>query len=206
MEYRLSALASESIRLEIVWDGNWLRFKGTFFVLSLYRIGTVFLPWLIKKILRDVILVSMVIKKYGFRIQHCRCPDKETLVGKSTSGRLIKCTLYGNMRIQKTEVCHLRDRSTGMTLTLESWCMTSTVPVPKRITGMASVLCDLRMICWLFCLVEVRSSQKLGVVKNLEPGVILAERKSCLFSPDRDKIWWLFRENTFPQRNKAPDV
>lgn len=64
--------------------------------------------------------MSMVIKKYGFRIQHCRCPDKETLVGKSTSGRLIKCTLYGNMRIQKTEVCHLRDRSTGLTLTLES--------------------------------------------------------------------------------------
>ena len=49
-----------------------------------------------------------------------------------------------------------------MTLTLESECMTSTVPVPKRIIGMASVLCDLRMICWLFCLVEVRSSQKWG--------------------------------------------
>lgn len=62
--------------------------------------------------------------------------------------------------------------------------MTSTVPAPKRITGMASVLYDLRMICWLFCLAEVRSG--VGVVKNPEPGVILAERKSCLFSPDRD--------------------
>lgn len=42
-----------------------------------------------------------------------------------------------------------------------------------------------------FCLAEVRGSQKwgVGVVKNLEPGVILAERKSCLFSPDRYKIW-----------------
>ena len=29
---------------------------------------------------------------------------------------------------------------------------------------MASVLCDLRMIYWLFCLVEVRSSQKWGPV------------------------------------------
>ena len=48
---------------------------------------------------------------------------------------------------------------------------------------MASVLYDLRMIRWLFCLAEVRS----GVVKNLELGVILAERKSYLFSPVRDK-------------------
>lgn len=73
---------------------------------------------------------------------------------------------------------------------------------------MASVLYDLRMICWLFCLAEVRGSQKwgAGVVKNLEPGVILAERKSYLFSPVRDKIWRLFRENTLLQRNKAPDV
>lgn len=73
---------------------------------------------------------------------------------------------------------------------------------------MASVLYDLRMIRWLFCLAEVRSSQKwgVGVVKNLEPGVILAERKSYLFSPVRDKIWWLFRENTLPRRKKAPDV
>lgn len=41
-----------------------------------------------------------------------------------------------------------------------------------------------------FCLAEVRGSQKwgVGVVKNLEPGVILAERKGCLFSPVRDKI------------------
>lgn len=41
-----------------------------------------------------------------------------------------------------------------------------------------------------FCLVEVRGSQKwgVGVVKNLEPEVILAERKSYLFSPVRDKI------------------
>lgn len=41
-----------------------------------------------------------------------------------------------------------------------------------------------------FCLAEVRGSQKwgVGVVKNLEPGVILAEGKSYLFSPVRDKI------------------
>lgn len=32
----------------------------------------------------------------------------------------------------------------------------------KRITGMASVLYDLRMIRWLFCLAEVRGSQKWG--------------------------------------------
>ena len=51
---------------------------------------------------------------------------------------------------------------------------------------MASVLYDLRMVCWLFCLAEVRSG--VGVVKNLESGVILAERKSYLFSPVRDKI------------------
>lgn len=59
-----------------------------------------------------------------------------------------------------------------------------------------------------FCLAEVRGSQKwgVGVVENLEPGVILAEGKSYLFSPVRDKIWWLFRENTLPQRKKAPDV
>lgn len=55
----------------------------------------------------------------------------------------------------------------------------------------------------------------VGVVKNLEPGVILAERKSCLFSPVRDKrdhpnncvrlrtglfissdCLWLFRKHT----------
>lgn len=41
-----------------------------------------------------------------------------------------------------------------------------------------------------FCLAEVRGSQKwgVGVVKNLEPGVILAEGKSYLFSQVRDKI------------------
>lgn len=50
---------------------------------------------------------------------------------------------------------------------------------------MASVLYDLRMICWLYCLTEVRSG--VGVVKNLELGVILAEGKSYLFSPVRDK-------------------
>ena len=57
-----------------------------------------------------------------------------------------------------------------------------------------------------FCLAEVRGSQKwgVGVVKNLEPGVILAEGKSYLFSPVRDKIWWLFRENTLPQRKRNP--
>lgn len=72
---------------------------------------------------------------------------------------------------------------------------------------MASVLYDLRMICWLFVWRKsevVRSG--VGVVKNLELGVILAERKSYLFSPVRDKIWRLFRENTLLQRNKAPDV
>lgn len=72
---------------------------------------------------------------------------------------------------------------------------------------MASVLYDLHMICWLFVWRKseaVRSG--VGVVKNLEPGVILVERKSYLFSPVRDKIWWLFRENTLPQRKKAPDV
>lgn len=54
---------------------------------------------------------------------------------------------------------------------------------------MASVLYDLRMICWLFVWRKsevVRSG--VGVVKNLEPGVILAERKSCLFSPVRGKL------------------
>lgn len=52
---------------------------------------------------------------------------------------------------------------------------------------MASVLYDLHMICWLFVWRKseaVRSG--VGVVKNLEPGVILAERKSYLFSPVRD--------------------
>lgn len=59
-----------------------------------------------------------------------------------------------------------------------------------------------------FCLAEVRGSQKwgVGVVKNLEPGVILAEGKSYLFSPVRDKIWWLFRENTLPQRKRHPTL
>lgn len=56
---------------------------------------------------------------------------------------------------------------------------------------MASVLYDLHMIRWLFCLAGVRGGQKwgggAGVVKNLEPGVILAEGKSYLFSPVRDK-------------------
>lgn len=72
---------------------------------------------------------------------------------------------------------------------------------------MASVLYDLRMICWLFVWRKseaVRSG--VGVVKNLEPGVILAERKSYLFSPVRDKIWWLFRENTLPQRKRHPTL
>lgn len=74
---------------------------------------------------------------------------------------------------------------------------------------MVSVLYDLRMVCWLFVWWKsevVRSGGGAGVVKNLEPGVILAEGKSYLFSPVRDKIWWLFRENTLPQRKKAPDV
>ena len=72
---------------------------------------------------------------------------------------------------------------------------------------MASVLYDLRMICWLFVWWKseaVRSG--VVVVKNLEPGVIPAEGKSYLFSPVQDKIWWLFRENTLPQRKKAPEV
>ena len=54
---------------------------------------------------------------------------------------------------------------------------------------MASILYDLRMICWLFVWQKseaVRSG--VVVVKNLELGVILAERKSYLFSPVRDKI------------------
>ena len=54
---------------------------------------------------------------------------------------------------------------------------------------MASVLYDLRMICWLFVWRKsevVRSG--VGVVKNLEPEVILAEGKSYLFSPVRGKI------------------
>lgn len=53
---------------------------------------------------------------------------------------------------------------------------------------MASVLYDFRMIRWLFVWQKsevVRSG--VGVVKNLEPGVILAEGKSYLFSPVRDK-------------------
>lgn len=55
---------------------------------------------------------------------------------------------------------------------------------------MVSVLYDLRMVCWLFVWwkSEVVRSGGAGVVKNLEPGVILAERKSYLFSPVRDKI------------------
>lgn len=68
---------------------------------------------------------------------------------------------------------------------------------------MASVLYDLRMICWLFVWRKsevVRSG--VGVVENLEPGVIPAEGKSYLFSPVQDKIWWLFRENTLPQRKR----
>ena len=51
---------------------------------------------------------------------------------------------------------------------------------------MASVLYDLRMVCWLFVWQKseaVRSG--VGVVENLEPGVIPAEGKSYLFSPDR---------------------
>lgn len=54
---------------------------------------------------------------------------------------------------------------------------------------MASILYDLRMICWLFVWQKseaVRSG--VGVVENLEPGVIPAEGKSYLFSPVRDKI------------------
>lgn len=54
---------------------------------------------------------------------------------------------------------------------------------------MASVLYDLRMICWLFVWRKsevVRSG--VGVVENLEPGVIPAEGKSHLFSPVRGKL------------------
>ncbi len=54
---------------------------------------------------------------------------------------------------------------------------------------MASVLYDLRMICWLFVWRKsevVRSG--VGVVENLEPGVIPAEGKSYLFSPVRGKL------------------
>ena len=49
---------------------------------------------------------------------------------------------------------------------------------------------------------ENATSDTPGVVKNLEPGVILAERKGCLFSPVRGKIWWLFGENTLQQRKR----
>ena len=54
---------------------------------------------------------------------------------------------------------------------------------------MASVLYDLRMICWLFVWRKsevVRSG--VGVVENLEPGAIPAEGKSYLFSPVRGKL------------------
>ena len=54
---------------------------------------------------------------------------------------------------------------------------------------MASVLYDLRMICWLFVWRKsevIRSG--VGVVENLEPGVIPAEGKSYLFSPVRGKL------------------
>ena len=72
---------------------------------------------------------------------------------------------------------------------------------------MASVLYDLRMIYWLFVWWKPEAvGSGVEVVKNLEPEVILAEGKSYLFSPVRDKIWRLFRENTLLQRNKAPDV
>lgn len=55
---------------------------------------------------------------------------------------------------------------------------------------MASVLYDLRMIYWLFVWWKPEAvGSGVGVVKNLEPEIILAERKSCLFSPDRYKIW-----------------
>ena len=68
---------------------------------------------------------------------------------------------------------------------------------------MASILYDLRMICWLlFGRSQRQSEVGVGVVKNLEPGVILAERKGCLFSPVRGKIWWLFGENTLQQRKR----
>lgn len=62
------------------------------------------------------------------------------------------------------------------------------------------------MLAFLFGGSQRQSEVGVGVVKNLEPEVILAEGKSYLFSPVRDKIWWLFRENTLPQRKKAPDV
>lgn len=40
---------------------------------------------------------------------------------------------------------------------------------------MASVLYDLRMVCWLFCLAEVRSG--VGVVKNLGSGSFRLNRR-----------------------------
>lgn len=53
---------------------------------------------------------------------------------------------------------------------------------------MASVLYDLRMIYWLFVWWKPEAvGSGVGVVKNLEPGVIPAEGKSYLFSPVRDK-------------------
>jgi len=62
------------------------------------------------------------------------------------------------------------------------------------------------MLALLFDGSQRQSEVGWGWLKIWGQGVILAEGKSYLFSPDRDKIWWLFRENTFPQRNKAPDV
>lgn len=54
---------------------------------------------------------------------------------------------------------------------------------------MASILYDLRMICWLFVWQKSEAIRSgAGVVKNPEPEVILAEGKSYLFSPVRDKI------------------
>lgn len=44
------------------------------------------------------------------------------------------------------------------------------------------------MLAFLFGGSQRQSEVGVGVVKNLEPGVILAEGKSYLFSPVRDKI------------------
>lgn len=44
------------------------------------------------------------------------------------------------------------------------------------------------MLALLFGGSQRQSEVGVGVVKNLELGVILAERKSYLFSPVRDKI------------------
>lgn len=60
------------------------------------------------------------------------------------------------------------------------------------------------MLALLFDGSQRQSEVGWGWLKIWGQGVILAEGKSYLFSPVRDKIWWLFRENTLPQRKRHP--